>query len=196
MIFLFKWGPLSRDLCLTSAPTCTHLPTFFSHRSMTITRYWGLIKVDEWHEQHFKEAINQQAQPHSSLQLSWQRPTPPFPIKWSQSHFNWRWGQTGEKEARKATLHLSIELVSHSNHKNIDHYKRVLCQAVKPTHSQVKATIPRQLQQIHGVIESREPMPSSHHSLSEKGETNRSTGHWLKTVHLKLFKNNFSQFLV
>ncbi len=37
---------------------------------MTITRYRGLIKVDDWHEQHFKGAINQRAQAHSSLQLS------------------------------------------------------------------------------------------------------------------------------
>lgn len=42
--FLFKWVPVGRDLWLTSAPTCTHLPTFFSHWGMTITRYHCLIK--------------------------------------------------------------------------------------------------------------------------------------------------------
>lgn len=173
MIFLCKWGPLCGDLCLTSAPTCTHLPTFFSHRSMTITRYWCLIKVDEWHEQHFKEAINQQAQTHSSLQLSWQRPTPPLPIKKNHSScFNWRWGQTGEKEVKKATLHLFIELILHSDHKNIGQSACTLCQAVKHAHCQVKATITRQLQQnTWGCTESMELRSSSHHVPCQKKAT-------------------------
>lgn len=69
LFFFLKWAPVSLDLSLTSAPTCTHLPTFFSHWGMTITRYQALIKVDDWHEQRFKGAINQQAQAQSSLQL-------------------------------------------------------------------------------------------------------------------------------
>lgn len=103
IFFLFKWSPHSCDLCVTSAPTCTHLPTFFSHTSMTITRYWGLIKVEEWHEQHFKEAINQRAQTHSSLQLplTEARTTHHSLLKDRRSHFNWKWERTGKEKQRR-----------------------------------------------------------------------------------------------
>lgn len=73
-----------------------------------------------------------------------------------RSHFNWRWGADRGKEVKKATLHLFIELVSHGNHKNTDHSTCTLCQAVKSAHCQVQATITRQLQQIHGVVQKAE----------------------------------------
>lgn len=192
MIFLFKWGPLSCDLCLTSAPACTHLPTFFSHTSMTITRYWGLIKVDEWHEQHFKEAINQQAQTLSSLQLSWQRPTPPLPIKKKnhRSHFNYWWGQTGGKEVKRATLHPYIELILNGNHKNIGYWTCTLCQTVKHAHCQVKATITRQLQQIQRVGQRAWSWGQAHVMfMSDKGGIDWGVllrCHGVKTTQLKL----------
>lgn len=57
-----KWGPVGSDLQITSAPACTHLPTCHPPCwGMTITRCRGLIKVDDWHEQRFKGAINQRA---------------------------------------------------------------------------------------------------------------------------------------
>lgn len=92
---------------------CSHLHSpahLFSRRGMTITRYQGLIKVDDWHEHHFKGAINQQAQAHSSLQLSDKGLHRHSPLKDRRSHLTGGEGEWKNKGADLTPCHFNVSL--------------------------------------------------------------------------------------